>query len=40
MNKNENYQILNKIGEGSYGIVFKVFNKQNNIYEAMKKIKP
>ena len=33
------YKILKKIGEGSYGVVWKVKHKKTNLIRAMKKIK-
>ena len=37
-NIKDNYQILSKIGEGSYGVVWKVRHKRTNLIRAMKKI--
>ena len=37
-NVKDNYQILSKIGEGSYGVVWKVRHKKTNLIRAMKKI--
>ena len=34
----EEYEILHKLGEGTYGVVFKVKNKNNNTIRAMKRI--
>ena len=34
----EEYVILDKLGEGTYGVVYKVKNKNNNAIRAMKKI--
>ena len=33
------YKIIKKIGEGSYGVVWKVKHKKTNLIRAMKKIK-
>ena len=33
------YERLEKLGEGTYGLVFKVRNKLNNEISALKKIK-
>ncbi len=32
------YEILNKLGEGSFGTVSRVRNKENNLFYAMKTI--
>jgi serine/threonine protein kinase len=32
------YEILNKLGEGSFGNVYRVKNKETNIFYAMKTI--
>jgi len=32
------YEILNKLGEGSFGTVYRVRNKENNLFYAMKTI--
>ena len=32
------YEILNKLGEGSFGMVTRVRNKENNLFYAMKTI--
>lgn len=35
----DNYKILNKLGKGAYGSVYKVLNTSNNLKRAMKVIK-
>ena len=37
-NPNQDYEIICKLGEGTYGQVFKVKNKHNNAIRAMKRI--
>lgn len=34
----DNYNKIEKIGEGSYGIVYKAINKNTNSWVALKKI--
>lgn len=36
---NEKYEVMEIIGEGSFGIIYKVFNKKNSTIQAMKKFK-
>jgi serine/threonine protein kinase len=33
------YQVLEKLGEGTYGVVFKAIDKTSNKYVALKKIR-
>ena len=35
----ENFQRIEKIGEGTYGVVFKAIDKASNEFVAMKKIR-
>ena len=37
-NLDTRYEILNKLGEGSFGMVFRVKNKENEFFYAMKTI--
>ena len=39
VNLPEEYEVLDKIGEGAFGEVFKIFNKTTSKIEVMKKIK-
>ena len=34
----QNYEILNKLGEGSFGVVYKVRDKTTNTLQVIKKI--